>query len=167
MSNSSPVKCYKYGPFGKAITLMRVMASIFLLIFGLFFVVTAFYVQAFREQQFSLFLTAFSLISALLSVLFFIGLSHLTPNIYIDRENIYVYFFFRKTQARLEDIIAIRKVLTPVGRKSFVILFEKGLTPFHRFYGRIFGSSFYPGIYVNSSISDKDDLERLLSRYLY
>jgi len=48
----------------KAINWLGILMSLIIVIFGLFFVGAAFYVQAIREKQFSLFLTTFSLLCA-------------------------------------------------------------------------------------------------------
>lgn len=165
MNKITSSRCYEYGCFMKFWSWLGVIGSIVLLISGLFFVFTAFYVQAVREKQFILFLTLFSTAYAIISIVGFILMSNLTPDICIDEEYLYVSFFFMQKRARLDDIVKIKRVLVPARKQSFVILFREGLTPFHRLYGWVYGRSFYPGIYVRGSISDKDELENLLRRY--
>jgi len=70
-------------------------------------------------------------------------------------------------EARLEDIIEVKKISAMFREPDFVILFSKGLTPFHRIYGLGYGSGFYPGVYVNHSISDRDELEGVLKEYVH
>lgn len=166
MEPNTSLRIYKYEPLAKTYAWLGIIGSGVLMISGLVFVFAAFYVQAIREKEFSWFLTLFSVSYALFSMLFFVVVSHLYSTIYVDKEYLYVNFFFKRKCARLEDIVKVKSAVTPARRQSFVVLFKKGLTPFHRVYGWIFGSSFYPGVYVADSIDDRDDLERLLRRYV-
>jgi cytochrome b subunit of formate dehydrogenase len=161
----TPLRTYKYDPLRRAYSWLGIIGSAVLMISGLVFVFGAFYVQAVREKQFSWFLTAFATTYALFSIFFFVTVSNLYSNVYIDREYLYVDFFFRRKQARLDDIVRLKSVPTPAHRQSFVILFRKGLTPFHRIYGWFLGRSFFPGVYVSSSIDNIEELEGLLRRY--
>src|SRR5690606_14067072 len=166
MGSNTFFRVYKYDPLMRAYAWLGIIGSGVLMMAGLVLVFGAFYVQAIREKQFSWFLTIFSAGCALSSIMFFVMMSNLYSNIYVDKEYLYVYFFFKRKQARLKDIVMVKSVLTPSHQQSFVVLFKKGLTPFHRIYGLIFGSSFYPSVYVGGSIDDRDDLENLFKRYV-
>jgi hypothetical protein len=165
MSAPGYLKCYKYDFSMKVSKWMRVLISAALAVFGLLFIFGAFYVQAIREKQFSLFLTSFSVIYAGFSVVGFIIAFNLTPDICVDKDYLYINFFFKQKKVKLNNIIKVKRVVVPTRKQSFVVLFKDGLTPFHRIYGWIYGRSFYPGVYVGASISDRDELERLLMRY--
>ena len=166
LNDLTAFRCYKYGFPMKISKWIRITISIILIIFGLFFIFGAFYVQVIREKQFSLFLTSISVAYMSFSVLSFIIAFNLTPDICIDQEYLYVNFFFGQKRVELRNITGIKKVFVPARKQSFIILFKDGLTPFHRIYGWIYGRSFYPGVYVGASISDRDELEVLLMRYL-
>jgi len=75
---------------------LGVIGTFIILICGILFVFGAFYVQVIREKQFSLFLTIFSMASAIISIVGFILMSNLTPDICIDGEYLYVNFFSNK-----------------------------------------------------------------------
>lgn len=158
------LECYKYDPLQKSYMWMRRIGSLVLMVLGVLVALGSFYIQIIRDNQFYPVPTFFSTVFVIFTVLYFIIGFNLTSDICLDKEYLYVDFFFKRKRARLDDIMEVKKVLTPTFRKksAFVILFREGLTPFHRFYGWIFGRSFYPGVYVNGSISDRHKLERSL-----
>lgn len=160
------MKCYKYDSLTKSYTWLGIAGGAILAIAGILLIAVAFYVQVVREQQFIPTLTIFSLGFATFSLVQFSLMANLKPDICLDSNQLYIRFFFTQKSARLEDIVAVKRVVIPSRTQSFVILFQKGLTPFHRLYGWIYGYSFCPGIYVGGSISDKDELERVLNRYI-
>lgn len=160
-------RCFKYDPLAKSYMWLGRLLSMFLMAIGLFFAAGAFYVQIFREHQFASALTIFTTVSVILSMSHFILTWNYAPDICISEENLYVNFFFKQKRVKLGNLVGVKRIFTPTLRKKggFILLFKEGLTPFHRIYGWIFGRSFHPGIVVLSSISDRDELERLILKY--
>jgi hypothetical protein len=159
-------RCYDYDSLAKAYIWLGIIGSVIFVLASLFFVCGVFYVQFIREKQFSFFLTSFSLAFAIFSILFFVTIFNLKTKICVDEHYLYVNFFFTQKSARLEDIISVKRVFTPARKQSLIVVFKRGLTPVHRIYGWIYGHSICPGVYVGGSISDRDELERLLNMYL-
>ena len=126
-------------------------------------------VQVFRDRLFSPALTIFPTIFVIFSTTHWILTWNYAPDICISEEYLYVNFFFKQMRVRLNNLVGIKKIITPSLRKkgSIVLLFQEGLTPFHRLYGGMFGRSFHQGIIVLDSISNRGELERILRTHMF
>jgi hypothetical protein len=158
-------KGFQYNSTDKVYWWLGIIGSLVLLTSGLAIVAGSIYIQI-RDRQFYPVPAFFPPIFTLFALIHFITMFNLKPNIYLNEEYLFVDFFFKLRWARLDDIVAVKPVLVPSKKQSFVILFKEGLTPFHRIYGGIYGRSFHPGVYVGGSISGRDELERLMKRRL-
>lgn len=160
-------KCYRCSLLRKSMVWFERIAMIFFLLpCALVMLVGSIYVQ-FRDGQFYPVPTFFPIIFCSIAIVLFITKFNLESDICVNREYLFVDFFFHRTHARLNDIVGVRRIpLFFTDSQPFVILFREGLTPYHRLIGLLYGHSHYRGIYVDGKISNREELEGLVYRYL-
>ena len=92
------------------------------------------------------------------------------PDIDTDDEGLLVEFFWRRIRVSWNDVIELKPVfmygIPSFGRPVPVVVLTKKLTPFHRFYGLLYGFSTKPAFIIQPAISEFELLKTNVEKHI-
>jgi hypothetical protein len=106
-------------------------------------------IHTLTEIVVTIFISLFMMIPLLISAYFW-------QDIWVDEEGLLIEFLCKKLRVKWEEIIEVKPAWGFLGQKNKrpLIILVKGLTPFHRTFGVIYGLSIKPGFVIFSSVND-------------
>jgi hypothetical protein len=162
------IKNFTYGHAYKFIRAACFLISLFCIVLGLVCLAGLVYVLTSRESK--LLLSANDLFWSFIgfsvwSPLFYVFLSYLATDIEVEEDGIRVKFMFKSffVNWKVVDEFKPGKTLGLLPLKRVRVLVTKNaLTPFHRLYGLMYGSTTKPSLLIGTNISNHEELFKII-----
>lgn len=161
-------KSYSYGRVNQIGPILFAILSLLCFVAGIFFLAGFFHFisESKGDEAVQMFFIFVGL--SIWSPVIYIFIGYLFSNIKTDNNGLYVNFLFRTHFVKWEDVLDIRPMKffgIPTFGTTNIIVLKQGLTPFHRLYGIVYGSTFKPSFCISSQMRGYIELKHEIKQH--
>lgn len=162
-------KSYTYSGLNQIGPILFALTSCLSFIAGLFFLSGFFHFTSESKGDAAVEMFFLFIGLSIWSPIIYIFIGYLFSNIKTDNNGLYVNFLFRTHFVKWEDVLDIRPMKffgIPTFGTTNIIVLKRGLTPFHRLYGIVYGSTPKPSFCISSQMRGHVELKHEIKQHI-